>query len=225
MARIKTSSLVTDIRGSIGGSVFQMTNAGLVVKNISKKVNKLSDSSLVVRNILNNNQIAWRGLSNSQRDIWRSYSNYTKTKQKNNNDYTINAQQLFLKVNNLRRLYKLPVLLVPEFSKCIILPVDIVATLVAGDLTLTTNRLIDSGLEFLTLFATIPVTSTLNNAGSRFKSIIFSTVTGSVFNVGSEYLNTLGAVLQAGDKIFIKYTTIDKLTGLPMPMTTKKVTL
>ncbi len=225
MARIKTSALITDIRGSIGGSTFQRTNAGLVLKNISKKVDKLSDSSLVVRNILNNNQIEWRKLSGAQRDIWKSYANYTKTKQKNSNEFFINAQQLFLKVNNLRVLYSLPVLLVPEFSKCVILPVDIVASLNAGNLTLTTNRLINSGIEFLTLFATIPVTSTLNNAGSRFKSILFNTTTGSVFNIGSEYLNTIGAVLQNGDQIFIKYTVIDKLTGLPMPMTTKKITI
>ncbi len=225
MARLKLGVLVSDIRGSIKGSTFQRTNSGLVLKSISKKPNKLSSSSLVVRSIMNNSQIEWAKLTVSQRDIWASFSNYNKIKQKNSSEYILNGQQLFIKINAIRKLYNLSVLQVPEFSKCTILPVDIVATLVAGDLTLTTNRLINSNIEFLTIKATIPVRKTINNAGSRYREIIFNTVTGTVFNIGAEYLATTGAVLNIGDTIFIKYTNIDKLSGIGMPVSTIKVTL
>lgn len=225
MARIKTSVIISDIRGSISGSTFQKTNAGLVLKNISKKVNKLSDSSLVVRNIMANNQIHWRSLTESQREIWISYANYTKTKQKNNKDFSINAQQLFLKINNLRRLYGLSLMVVPEFSKCVLTPVDIVGTLSGSDLIITSNRFVNADLEFLVVYATIPVTTTLNNPGSRFKAIIFNTTSGLTWNIGNEYLNTLFAVLKPNDQIFLRYTVVDKLTGISMPLSTVKVTL
>jgi hypothetical protein len=219
------SVVLSDIRGSIKGSTFQLTGSGLVLKNISKKPNKLGSTSLVVRSIMNNTQIEWGNIGQSNRDIWTRFSNYNKTKQKNSDQYILNGQQLFIRVNTIRKLYNLALLTVPEFSKCVILPVDIVPSLSGSDLFLTANRLINSNIEFLTLKATIPVRDTINNAGSRFKEIVFNTSTGTVFNVGTEYYNTTGAILQAGDTIFIRYTINSKLSGQHMPHQTKKVLL
>lgn len=225
MARIRLGVLVSDIRGSIQGSTFQRTNSGLVLKSIGKKVNRLTDSSLVVRSIMNNAQIEWLNIGNDNRDIWKSFANYSKVKQKNSSEFILNGQQLFIKINTLRKLYNLSVLVVPEFSKCIILPITITASLNVSDLVLETNRLIDSNVEFLSISATIPVSITINNAGSRFKAILFTTLTGTTHNIGSEYLATLSASLNIGDTIFIKYTTVNKLTGISMPLQTLKVTL
>ena len=62
MALVQTGSVITDIRGKVGGHVFQGNTHGLVLKNKSNPVNKLSTNQTLRRSALSTIQIAWQQL-------------------------------------------------------------------------------------------------------------------------------------------------------------------
>lgn len=214
MARIKPSALIADIRGKIQGTIFQGSRAGLVIKSNTKKVNKNSESQSLVRSITAAMQTQWQALSDAERDVWRSFASFANIQHRNNALYTINAQQAFIKANVIRILYGLIVLNPPEFSKCVTLSVDFSIALNGLDLELTSSRLIDSLVEFVVCFATVPVRSSVNNAGSRFKLLVFNSPTGTNFDLTAAYTAVFGRSPVSTETIFVRAFVANKLTGL-----------
>lgn len=210
MALLKLSALASDIQGKIGGSVFQKTTAGLIVKNIAYPVNKRSPGQLKVRNNVNILQQKWICFSQSQRNVWNVFSKYQKVKQKNISGLNINGQQMFLKYNQLLLLYNLPIIVHPEYIKCSFLPVNITISFSDPDLIINSDRYIDSDHQFIVLYATLPLRESINNPGSRYRLIIFETNSGTSWNITNEYYSTFNTNLHPGDFIFYKTKVLTK---------------
>ncbi len=225
MARIKPSVIVSDIRGKIGGSVFQSSNAGLVLKSNNKKVNKNSIAQSFARNIAAFIQNSWREIGQADRDIWSAFSTFAKVQHRNSSQYFLNGQQAFLKANAIRLQYDQGILNPPEFSKCVTLSVNFSIALNGANLELTSSRLIDSLVEFVVCFASVPVPASINNPGSRLKLLVFVTATDTVFNLNAAYTSVFGRTPVAGETIFIRAFVANKLTGLFTIAETIKQTL
>ena len=75
MALIKPGPLVSDIRGSIGGSVFARNAGGLYVRNRVAPLNPQSTRQTQVRSNLSSLSNAWStALTQAQRDGWNQYA-------------------------------------------------------------------------------------------------------------------------------------------------------
>lgn len=83
MARVQTSGLITDIRGSVGGGTFQNSRAGLVLKqkchNVNRRTNELSSH----RAILYQLQVEWASLTPDEQSAWQTHALFGKHLQKN----------------------------------------------------------------------------------------------------------------------------------------------
>lgn len=225
MAHVILSSLISDIRGRIGGSVFQKTSSGLILKSYTKPINKNSQSQNITRNYLAYLQNQWLLLSDSQRIIWSRFLTYNPIKQKNISGHFITGHQAFLKLNFYRLLYNISILLTPRFTKCNITPVDLTLSLIGPDLTLTSDRSMISSDEFIILFLSPPTLRPVNNPGNSFKIIKFDTTNTDTFNLSSAYLSLYGRLPVATNKVFMKFSTANKFSGILFPFVQKVFTL
>ena len=225
MALIKTSALISDIRGKVQASIFQGSLAGLTLRSGVSGINKNSLRQNKTRNILFRIQREWGLLSIAQRKLWLQFTNFNPILQKRSNELFINEQQNFIKFNSYRLEYDIDILKSPQFTKCEILPIDLSVSSTGTAISITANRELNENLEFIILFLTIPFIPTINNPGSRFKLIKFTTTNNTTFDVTIPYKEIFGSVPQPGQKIFFKYSNADKASGIIFPFKTKSLIL
>ena len=225
MALIKTSSLISDIRGKVQASIFQGSLAGLTLRSISGRVNKNSLRQNKTRNFTFKLQQEWRILTEAERNLWLQFTNFNPILQKRSNKLFINAQQTFIKFNLYRLEYGLDILKTPQFTKCEILPIDLTISSNGAIILATADRQLNQNFEFVILFMTIPFIPTINNPGSRLKLIKFTTTNNTTFDVTAPYKEIFGSVIQPGQKIFFKFSNADKLSGIIFPFKTKSLIL
>lgn len=225
MARVKPSAIVSDVRGKIGGAVFQRFKSGLVVRSKCSPVNKNSALQIVSRNIASLTANAWLQLSPANRDQWDSFTAYNPIAQRNNREVFVSGQQAFLKLNNYRLQYSLQLLSVPEFNKCDLTPIELTLSRTGANLRVTSSRAMVASDEFIILFLTVRMSPAINNPGNKYKLIKFVTTNGVNFFVTSEYEAIFGAIPEIGNTVFMKYTNASKLSGLLFPFKSVKVLL
>ncbi|MCP6727559.1 MAG: hypothetical protein KJI69_06125 [Patescibacteria group bacterium] len=225
MALIKTSSLISDIRGKVQASVFQGSLAGLTLKTKVGRINKNSLRQNKTRNFTFKLQQDWRRLSIAERALWDQFTNFNPILQRRSHDLFINAQQNFIKFNSYRLEYDLDILTTPQFSKCEITPIDLTISSDGTTILATASRQLDEVLEFIILFLTIPFIPTINNPGSRLKLIKFTTTNNTTFDVTTPYKEIFGSIPQPGQKMFFKFSNADKNSGIIFPFKTKSLIL
>lgn len=225
MARILPSALVSDIRGKVGGTLFQGSNAGLVAKALNTKASPRSIAQSRLKSVNAYVQGAWRSLSASQRETWKQFAAFVKVAQKNNIQRVISGQQLFIRSNVIRLMYGIALLPVPDFSASIVPQVTFEPVDIGGSLFLQASRQIDSSLEFVVCFMTFPVNVTINNPGSRYRLIVFTTTTASLFAIDQEYKAVFGRDAVSPDTLFCKAYSAVLASGLFLPASITKTTL
>lgn len=225
MALVRFSGHISSVRGRIGGSIFQESSAGPIVRARCAPVNRVTPRQVAARSIAASLQSSWIGLTQDQRNLWDGFVKYNPIHQQRNTRLFINGQQAFIKANHNRLQYGLTLLTDPQFNKCDHTPVDASLSLVAGDLTLTLDRPAVATEEFVILSVTIPLPATWNNSQGMEKILVFTTTNASVFNINTEYLALFFKQPVASDILFFKFTNADKRSGLFFPFKTKKVTL
>ncbi len=226
MAKVKAGSIVTDIRGKIGGSVFVKSAAGLILRNNTIPVNPNTPSQSNRKNITANLQWEWQRLTQAQRDCWVDWTKLNPITQIRDRDLFINAQQTFIKLNFYRSLYGVQILEDPIFDTTIIEPIGATVILSANDLTLSLDRTLNDSTELFILFLTFRVTPTINNPGTIFKVIVFNQSPGvDSYDITAEYKAIFGIELVVAEQLFMKFTTADKISGKLLSFQQKKITL
>lgn len=98
MATIKFGAIVTDIRGKLGGHVFQKGNQSRVLKTNANPRKRVSYSNTTMKNFIATNRNTWRGLSIARRQEWNAAAgNYTFQNAFNDN-VIFNGFQFFLRL-------------------------------------------------------------------------------------------------------------------------------
>lgn len=225
MAIIKTSGLITDIRGRVGGSIFQNGSSGLILRSGTRNINKRSLSMTIQRNFTFMCQQEWMLLTTVERASWSNLISYQPIKQNNISGKFINAQQTFIMANVYRLQYGEAILKTPKFAKCKILPIDLQLSLSAGELTVTASRVMASADEFIVLYLAYPTPITINNPGNRLRLIIFNTTDTDVFTISTPYQALFGFLPTAGQTVFMEWTNVNKYSGIPFPFQSSKTTL
>ena len=222
MARVKLSAIITEMNGKIGGSVFQRTQSGTILKNKSNLSFTNSMAQNVSNNIMYRCQYQWQQLTACQRQLWNSFATYTKKNQKHSSNLIINGHQLFIQCNSYRFQYGYDTLTDPQIINSDIDLLTCEIGITPSHLVLSTDRYLISNYEFIILQATTKVSPSLNNVGSRYKTIVFETTDSDGFDLTQPYLNVFGFVPVVGNVIFIKYTVASKYNGLILPFKTLK---
>lgn len=99
MATIQYSGLVTQIKGSIGGSTFQSNRNGFSIRNKPIPRNPQSATQQQVRGLIGYLSQYWRTLSDSERDSWNAVVNSWPAVDAYGNPVVLSGYSIFLSAN------------------------------------------------------------------------------------------------------------------------------
>lgn len=225
MARITTSALISDIRGKVGGVVFQGGQSGLIVRNKSIPVNRRTLAQTQSKKDLFNIQQEWRALTDSQRDDWNLFAATYPVLQKFSTTKTINGQQYFIKYNDYRVRYNLGILQDPDFTLPSFNAVDVNIFNFNNNMFCLINRRIDPNEEFVVLFLSFETTNSVTNAGNRRKMIVFPTNFFNNYIITNQYNAIFGRLPDVGTELFYKVAIFSKRTAYWTSFTEGKLTV
>lgn len=234
MATIKLGSFVTDIRGSIGGTIYSRNANASYAKNFTKPTNPDTTAQQVVRGIFSQIAQAWRSLTDSERESWitaAALSEFSYTNKVGENSF-YTGSQLYMKLNgNLLQANPTatPFTTAPSpISLTAIFLGAVVADSVGQSVEITINGGVNlpAGQE-VKVYSTGPVSAGVYRPkGSMFKLIgSFPTVAAGQPNIlatSSSYLAKFGPLV-AGNSVWFKLETYAPATGQTIPGVQEKV--
>jgi len=171
MARVQYGAIVTDLKGSIGGQVFQGGNVSKVLRNKGYRKGTSSELRQAACSRLVSQTMRWRSLTAAQRTSWAGVASSWAFLDKFGNTYYGSAYQVFTAYNLGLITIGLPVAnvpLVPLTGEI----VDFIAPDWDGSNTLVINwGTITTVEQTVQVFATSGVSPGRNIASGRYKMI------------------------------------------------------
>lgn len=103
MGLIKTSALVSDISGKVGGNIFSRTRYGLAVRAFTKPVNVNSTLQQVARAAMAALVERWSSvLTEAQRTAWGLYGDSVTMQNKLGDSMNLTGQNMYVRSNTIR---------------------------------------------------------------------------------------------------------------------------
>jgi hypothetical protein len=102
MARVKYSSIINELSGSLGHATFQQGQAGSIVRSKPNPGNPYSNARYNIKNYIIQCQQAWRHLTAYQKQGYINYASYSPIKQNHNSNRFLTGYLIFLKYNLVR---------------------------------------------------------------------------------------------------------------------------
>lgn len=100
MASIKMGAIVTDIRGKLGGHVFQKGNQSRVMRTGRKTPKRITELNTLTQNRVNARISGYNALSDANKAIWNSVANQHTFKNRFGDTVLYTGRQLYLYLNN-----------------------------------------------------------------------------------------------------------------------------
>lgn len=205
MAKGKYGSLISKISGSIGGTTFQNSNSGLIIKN---KINKNPKNSISRNNSNSHFQYLsslYLSLTQAQIATWKKWILFKQKRQYGNNYRLLQPKEAFIKFNYYNRLFGKDIIYYPPFHYTLYSDVSVDIYTDIKSLRLNTSRPLNPNAEILILSLTRKVNNSINNPGSRYRLIVQNFDVGYFINIKDEYERQLGSIPLLGDTIFAKW--------------------
>jgi hypothetical protein len=215
MAIIKTSGLISDIRGSINGSTFQRSASGLVMRSKPVSVGRGTNSQNNIRNINSQLNFAWQNLSQAQRDLWSSYATFL-----NGSGVTHNGTRAantgrtqFFGVNFWLLQYGKSILNVPTFTSALAPAIPCPPLYNQSDTLQNNTYSLNPTSEILVTRVSLPQSLATNTTNTGFRTLVYPQVAGYTQNWLTAYFNTFGINLMTNKKYWISYMVVNFITG------------
>jgi hypothetical protein len=201
MARIRYGAIGTEIRGKVGGTVFQGNKHGHTIKNKGLNTNCLSPKQAIMKSNLVKCTQAWSGLTDVQRNNFISYAAAYPQYDKKTGSSKLSGYEVFL-LWNLNRLSRgeaiVGTITNSAISQSVILP-KVYNT--GGVLYLELEAESEYGFCEYAMFLSRPVSAGKNNPGSSLRYIHTVLEDSGIVNVTTLYQNSLGTIPTVGQQI------------------------
>ena len=110
MVSVRTSALISDARGRIGGVVFTRNKSGLVVRSRIKPLNPRSTYQQTQRAYASTVASHWASITAQQRADWQAYALNTGWTNRLGDVINIGGEAAFVRSNTIRLLMGMPIL-------------------------------------------------------------------------------------------------------------------
>lgn len=204
MARVKFGSIVTEIRGSVGGTTFQVNKYGFTAKNKSVNVRPNTVKQSGVKSIFSFSVKAWRNLTETARGNWNTFAANFPQYTKNDDTVPISGFNAFVKWHTAYYLATGVTTLPADEPITSSVTSDSAApalTLSGGVLTLVPNWSIASGAWFVNWFLSSPRLDSQLFFGIN-KRFMASSFTGTAsINLTAAYIQAFGVLPAIGDAV------------------------
>ncbi len=225
MAIIKTSGLINDIKGSINGTTFQRSAAGLTMRSKPSSVGRGSNAQLNVRNLNAQLNYYWSNLTDSEREVWASFANFTNGIGKTNNavNSANTGKTQFFAVNFWLLQYGKPVLVTPTFvtPEASVTPCPPFYT--RSDSLQNYVGTIDTSKHILVTRVSLPQSLATNTANTGFRTLVYPQSNGSVQSWFGAYEEVFGIQPILNYKYWIQLQVVNFITGAISPVSKQLV--
>lgn len=116
MAIVQTSSIISNIVGSVGGSTFQNSSGGLMLRSKPFPRQKNSPAQSRARVNLSYLQTLWAALDDNQRSAWSQWADYAGYSTGYYYKRKLTGQETFILLNSYRLILGIAVLSNPVFT-------------------------------------------------------------------------------------------------------------
>jgi hypothetical protein len=206
MGLIKTSSIVSNIKGSIGGVTFQGSPYGIQVHQKKIGCNFNSQSQNEIRSKIAQLQVMWQGLGDAQRKAWQQWALFQNIKTRGFAKAGMKGQSAFIQCNFYALCNGVTLLTDPVFTPFSLLT----PTITIGNLNNQYLYVVYYGGSAETLFTPCTsisaVQSSSRNAprgGFRYCAGVYDS--GYMWDHTSAYVAHYGSIPPAGSTVFLNY--------------------
>ena len=225
MARVQTSAIVSDVRGKVGGSVFQRSAQGLSLRTHSTPTNPRTNAQASSRSNLYALQVAWMSLTQDQRQAWDAWAQYQNLSTGYFSTCKMTGQQAFIQLNRYRSLAGLSILSNPVFT-----PYTLPAYTVSWKLNGATLYAVFSGFTDHTTYHPLLFCSGVSNASRNtphpLRFIPFAYAAAEVqWTTSTDYAAIFGQVPAVGQQIFVQHGILQTSNSTLSVFSREKVTI
>lgn len=204
MARVTYGALVTDIRGSLGGTTFQRNKYGSSAKNKSNPGNSGTTFQTGIRQAVRYVTQLWSQLSETDRNLWNSFATTYPQPVKNNPSVNMSGYAVFLKFNVLWYMRVGYTANTPSFTLSTLPTISPTIQLSGGFLFFNDNSATTDLLTVLMFSVSAPIRQSINYAKNRVRYMGFCYASGDGLNFETAYSNQYGRLPVVGDWVFLK---------------------
>ena len=192
MARVKLSSLLTDISGSIGGLTIQRNKYGITARQKPLPPSSFSPAQYIVRRNMAIIQHAWQDLTDAQRLQWKRFLDFSGQTINNDKSVKLNGHALYLKYQMFRLLAGYPLLTTLTYIPMPAVSQAVSVTVGVDLLRLSVGYIIDHTSQFFLFFMSAP--RQYNQAPSRqgLRYMFVVATTGLGFEITDSYKAAFG---------------------------------
>lgn len=216
MARIIYSGLVTNIRGSVGGTTFQKNAFGYTVKNKSNMIRPNSLAQNAIKTIISRLSKRWAIMSVAQRLEWNNFASTFPQYSKHNPGSSLSGYQCFLK----RNFYQLEaygptgaILYSPALVNYAFVSFELNITLVGN--SLTCHILFESSVPTVScslyLFNSVSKTRLFIDTRTRYMAN-FDNASNTI-PLSAAYLAAFGKLPTVGSEMWVKIVECSSFSG------------
>lgn len=216
MAKIKFGSLLTDMKGKLGGTVYSRNRYGAYSRNLVIPINPQTNSQSGVRSRMAGNSQAWRGLTPGQRQAWIDQSPNFPYINNFGDQIILQGNSLYNALNNNLINVGESAISSPPVPSTVPTITSAVLTMAAGLATATlaytpTPVPADSAVI---IFATFGMSPGMTFAKNRFRQItVLAAAAASPADIAAAYVSKFGNIPLAGQKVFIKLIVVNSVSG------------
>ena len=202
MAIVTPSALITNIKGKVGGSLFQGSTQGIMLRNKPTKLGQGSASQQNVRQINAQLNFAWSSFTVAQRLNWQAFADFVNgigiTKKGKRSSNT--GKMHFMAINFYCLLYKKNIINAPTFTNppSIVIPCPPLFT--QSPTLMDYVGSLDTTQEILITKVSLPQSNPTRTTNTGFRTLVYSQIDGNTQDWGAAYAAQYGI-----DLIFEKY--------------------
>lgn len=214
--KAKFGALIVEGRGKIAGWVASRNRGGAYFRQKVTPVNPSTESQAVYRSRLATFAQGWRGLTASQRAAWNAAVTEFKKTDIFGDLKTPSGFNLYQALNQTRLILVQPALTLPPVPTAVsaIKSMSAVADVSDASVTLTYTPAIPA-TENVLVYATPPMSAGKSFAKSEYRLLVtLATADASPYAISAAYIARFGSVGSAGQKIFIKYVSVNTASGI-----------
>lgn len=220
MAKIKTSALVADIKGTVGGNVFAANKGGNYVRRYKKPTNANTAKQQAVRELFGTMAGLWRGLTDIQRTSWIEGAVNFPYQDTLGETRVYSGQQLFNKLNNnLIQIQQSTLETCPTPQSFPEVAIQGVNNVTAGNLLEITINFDGTNAVPANFFCIVNATTSVSAGVSSPQKALFKKIkvfedgdgTGGV-ELSTQYNDNFGALI-TGDTVFISASIVNLISG------------
>ena len=219
MAIVQTSGIITHIKGSVAGSTFQRSAAGLTMRKKPIPVGRGTNAQFAQRNIIALLNYYWSNITDAQRQVWSSFAVYTngvgKTNKQNASANTGKTQ--FFAVNSWLLQYGKDVLITPTIVTPEAQNVPCPPYFTKSDNLGKTTLPLNTASQILVVQVSLPHSASTNTANTGFRTLVYDMVDGNIQDWSAAYYNTFGVNLTIGKKYWVQLMVVNFITGAISP--------